>query len=286
MKICTQCKTPKEEMEFYTNGINPRRPKCKQCELLKLRKPPINKTCLTCNRAFISARTTQKYCSLGCAPRKSNTRAPKSYEPKPCIVCEVKFTPWRMGIKYCSIKCNSDARNINRRKPDPLPLKKCSVCSKPYRPYTTLSKYCSADCRVENMKLKRPQNLRWKPEQVEKRKGKGNPAYKHGLRVTGKVTDEIGQKAYMKVRDKIKADMLEEHGYMFCERCKINQSYQWEMHHIVYRSEAPQHEHLHNPRNLINLCVKCHNHYHKNKSNRNDLVEERNLQELFGPMYF
>lgn len=52
-------------------------------------------------------------------------------------------------------------------------------------------------------------------------------------------------------------------------------------HHIVYRSEAPKHENLHNKRNVIKLCNECHSNYHNRKDNRKHLVIERKLWELF-----
>jgi len=76
--------------------------------------------------------------------------------------------------------------------------------------------------------------------------------------------------------------MISEKGYIYCEECKTSKSFRFEHHHIVYRSEKPRHEFLHDPRNLITLCIKCHNYYHKHKSHRNPLVESRKLYELFG----
>lgn len=70
-------------------------------------------------------------------------------------------------------------------------------------------------------------------------------------------------------------------GQVFCQRCK-RFGVAMSTHHIIYRSEKPNHEHLHNIRNLIKLCNPCHAWIREAKSNRDKLVEERNLTELFG----
>lgn len=64
---------------------------------------------------------------------------------------------------------------------------------------------------------------------------------------------------YIKTAQEIRKEKIALHGYWFCDKCKTNDAYHFSMHHIVYRSEKPKHEHLHNKRNLIDLCEKCHN---------------------------
>ena len=92
----------------------------------------------------------------------------------------------------------------------------------------------------------------------------------------------IKDREYIKVRKAIRKEKDEKYGYWFCDKCEINETYHCSMHHIVYRSEKPKHEHLHNERNLIDLCMRCHNYFHEKKDRRNYLIEERNLTELFG----
>lgn len=89
-------------------------------------------------------------------------------------------------------------------------------------------------------------------------------------------------KEYIRIRKEIRKEKIDRYGYWFCDKCKINDTYHCSMHHIIYRSEKPKHEHLHNKRNLIDLCAKCHNWFHAKKDRRNYLIEERNLTELFG----
>jgi 5-methylcytosine-specific restriction endonuclease McrA len=195
-----------------------------------------------------------------------------------CTVCNTDFTAKTKIHKFCSRECKKK-NDIDKRSKKPKE-KTCQFCSNTFNPYNSLDKYCSANCRVENMKSKRTK--RWSVEATQKRTGVNNPAYKSGMYASSNKRTDEGQKQYLRTRNEKRADMLMEHGYLFCERCKTNETYQWEMHHIVFRSEKPLHEHLHNKNNLINLCMKCHNWYHKEKANRNTLVEDRKLYELFG----
>jgi hypothetical protein len=195
-----------------------------------------------------------------------------------CVYCNNEFQQKSIINKYCSKKCKSKVEAQNRSKKPAI--KVCKCCNKEFTPYTSLDKFCSANCRIENMKSKRTR--RWNKESTEKRTGINNPAFKSGMYTRASSRTDEGQKLYLRNRNELRSDMLLKYGYLFCERCNTNQTYKWEMHHVIYRSEKPLHEHLHNKRNLMNLCIKCHNWFHKNKSNRNEIVEERKLYELFG----
>jgi 5-methylcytosine-specific restriction endonuclease McrA len=195
-----------------------------------------------------------------------------------CVICETDFTQKTRVHIYCSKKCKSRAGNILiSKKPNE---KKCTHCSLNFKPYTSLDKFCSLNCRIENMKSKR--SKRWNAESTLKISGKNNPSYKSGMYARSTKRNDEGQREFLRVRNEMRANMILKHGFLFCEKCNTTETYQWEMHHLIYRSEKPLHEHLHNPINLINLCMKCHNWFHKNKSNRNDIVESRKLYELFG----
>ena len=74
--------------------------------------------------------------------------------------------------------------------------------------------------------------------------------------------------------------MIDDQESYFVSRTKTNTKF--ETHHIIYRSEKPNHEHLHSSNNLILLCVLCHNYFHKSKQTRVELVKERKLNEMFG----
>jgi 5-methylcytosine-specific restriction endonuclease McrA len=130
--------------------------------------------------------------------------------------------------------------------------------------------------------MKSKRSKRWNAESTLKISGKNNPCYKSGMYARSTSKNAQGQREFLRVRNEMRAKMILKHGFLFCEKCNTTETYQWEMHHLIYRSEKPLHEHLHNPINLINLCMKCHNWFHKNKSNRNNIVESRKLYELFG----
>ena len=195
-----------------------------------------------------------------------------------CIVCEIEFVQNTNTHKFCSRQCKG--KYETQKKSKKPKTKCCGFCSKEFTPYTSLDKFCSANCRVENQKSKR--SKRWKPESIAKITGENNPCYRNGMYQRASTKTSVGQREFMRIRDKMRADMILEHGFLFCEKCKTNTTYQWEMHHVIFRSEKPLHPHLHNKRNLINLCIPCHNWFHKLKSNRNYIVEERKLYELFG----
>jgi len=89
-------------------------------------------------------------------------------------------------------------------------------------------------------------------------------------------------KTYYDVRDKLRRDKVWTFGYWFCDKYNRSDTYNYSMHHIVYRSEKPKHKHLHNKRNLIDLCEACHRWFHEKKNRRIYLIEERKLTELFG----
>lgn len=145
----------------------------------------------------------------------------------------------------------------------------CIICNKEYtRPAGRIGKFCSHKCFYKH--------------ESENRKGKNNPAYKHGYRLNGKKSlPDLHQRVFIKNSTIIKDRLLAEKGYLYCERCLTNQTLRWETHHIKYRSEEPNHPNLHHLDNLIHLCIKCHNFFHKKKSNRNYLIEERKLYNLF-----
>lgn len=81
-----------------------------------------------------------------------------------------------------------------------------------------------------------------------------------------------------------KKKFTEKHGYLHCERCKVNNTICWQVHHIVFRSKMPYHEMLHNPINLILLCEACHTEMHSNPNENRKLIELRNLESVFGKL--
>jgi hypothetical protein len=114
------------------------------------------------------------------------------------------------------------------------------------------------------------------------RTGKKNPAYSTGWAMQGKRKyTGIHLRACVKYRK----HFVEKHGYIFCEICLLNSASvpKTEVHHIYYASLWPKHKNLHDFRNLIMLCIQCHNNFHsgKYKDHFARLQEERGLKELF-----
>ena len=143
----------------------------------------------------------------------------------------------------------------------------CKICGTEYErnPYCN-AKYCSRKC--------------FAIDQKEKRKGKKNPNFKTGLYINGKYSTTKTGAHHLYECGKYKLEFLEKHDYLYCENCGVSNSIRYEVHHIVFASEAPKHPQLHNRKNMILTCIKCHNFFHKNKKNRNKLVIKRGLEEI------
>jgi len=111
---------------------------------------------------------------------------------------------------------------------------------------------------------------------------KKNPWYRNWEYVKSKPKKMQTSKHLKACRD-YKKKFVDKYWYLYCEKCWINyiDATRMETHHIVYASEAPLNKNLHNEKNLILLCIKCHNELHSHKSLRNGLVKERWLNELF-----
>lgn len=88
-------------------------------------------------------------------------------------------------------------------------------------------------------------------------------------------------KELVKNRKELVEAMSDRCGYLYCERCMMSGVYKFHVHHIVYRSEAPNHDMLHNKKNLIIVCNVCHDKFHSNKSIRNELLVQRGLDQIF-----
>ncbi len=86
---------------------------------------------------------------------------------------------------------------------------------------------------------------------------------------------------YNKHRDEMIQKQIDIQGYNFCQNCYTSKSFMFSVHHIIFRSEVPNHKELHNKKNLIILCQKCHDSFHENKESRGSLVEKRGLKSLF-----
>lgn len=182
---------------------------------------------------------------------------------KKCKACKSFFVAESMR-QYCSFSCYNSTRSEMKDL-------KCALCGvkfrgQKYKGYS--SKYCSSEC--------------YRTDMSNNRKGKKNPAYRNGFAVEGKRT-YTGK--HLRACSKYRKAFLGKHEYLFCEECgkNSNATPRFEVHHIYYASLYPKHENLHDFRNLILLCIQCHNDFHsgKKKSDFQRLELERGLKQLF-----
>lgn len=145
---------------------------------------------------------------------------------------------------------------MKERKPK---IKKCKreSCKKEFEVKNFCQKYCSALCMSMDKPVKKKKTI---------------------LPISAKRLDEL--KVYAKNKRELINEQKEKYGFNFCERCG-QPTNRIEIHHIIYRSEAPYNPEIHNKLNLLIVDRKCHEFYHSDKSNRDSLVEERKLKELF-----
>ena len=234
--------------------------------------------CKNCNKTTDKwGNKYKKYCDIKCQREFELISKKKIFESKNCIICNKDFIPKTSVNICCSHECKVK-NDINKQSNKPK-SKVCKNCDKEYIPYTSLDKFCSANCRIDNQKKGR--KFKWSKESIEKRSGKNNPAYKHGLKIIGTKQNNDGLREFQRNRKEYINDIKEKYDYVFCEKCNKS-NVKLEAHHIIYRSEKPYHKYLHKKINITLVCVKCHNWYHNKKSNRNEIVIERKLNEYFG----
>ena len=192
------------------------------------------------------------------------------------------FVPNRSpsNTKTCSIDCRKERQRISAREQGERKKKvevrrSCRLCKKE----VISSAYCprsfcggkSGDCYRKWLSVNR--------------KGKNNPAYRNGKRTNGK-RSYTGK--HLSACTKYRTDFLEKNEYLFCEVCGVNENGtpKFEVHHIYFASLYPKHPELHNSKNLILVCIGCHNKFHGSDGRYQDLFKEieskRGLRELFG----
>lgn len=185
---------------------------------------------------------------------------------KKCPGCGVDFEPRRNNAglslqKFCSRECG----NKNHTKKTE---KKCVGCKEMFMPRYFGSRYCSLKCGSAAM--------------AKSRVGKKNPAYTTGQRVNNKrgLYTSLHAAACVKYRKAF----IDKHGYVFCEICGVNSAFKFEVHHIYFASLYPRHANLHDFRNLVMVCIQCHNNFHAGKKYQEHfqrLEKDRGLKELF-----
>jgi len=145
----------------------------------------------------------------------------------------------------------------------------CIKCWKEFKWYRTKLKTCSKECQLILLK--------------EQRIWENNPAYRNWMykKWNNNFDHHYKRNEFIKNCKIQNEEMESKYWYRFCQYCWTNNSLRWEHHHIIFRSEKPKHENLHHINNIIHLCINCHNLFHKQKSIRDPIVEERKLIKLF-----
>ena len=129
--------------------------------------------------------------------------------------------------------------------------------------------FCSLECMGEYQK--------------KNRKGKNNPNYKDGMASWQKFGRRpIYTPLHFRACKKYRKAFIEKEGYERCEVCGRS-NLPTHVHHIYYASRFPKHENLHDFRNLIMVCVQCHNDFHGGKLKEifKEIEYERDLKNLF-----
>jgi hypothetical protein len=164
--------------------------------------------------------------------------------------------------------------------------KKCKYCAKAFKPYNGLQQFCSYNCANEHQRHNKKRT--WTPERREARKGANNPNFRNGQYIREDKWQQpirkqtTGERQFVRNAKEIEAEMIERVGYKYCQYCTASNSPRFERHHIIYRSEKPNHPSLHSKVNILIVCIACHNEFHKHKILRNGLVKKRGLDKLFG----
>lgn len=149
--------------------------------------------------------------------------------------------------------------------------KKCGNkgCEREFYPYKSTDKFCSFSCAAKNTKPLKKTPLKKRAYTIRKKTKKA----------------EVFDKEYRQSRIRVKDRVEDKFGRLCCENCGDEKSIQFSTHHIIYRSEKPHHPMLNHEKNLIYVCFDCHEWFHKRKKNRNPLITERKLWELFGEIW-
>lgn len=201
---------------------------------------------------------------------------------KNCAWCQDVFyiqNQLRTQDKYCGTDCAKQAfhekqqeriKTLKEKKVDIF----CKNCKKPFKSSSFYIKvYCTKSCQAEQLS--------------KTRIGEDNPAYYSGLYIKSKKKEYSNQTyKHLKACTDYRKDFLNRNSYLYCEVCGVNQNYtpRFQVHHIYFASKYPRHKELNNFKNLILVCLTCHQSFHAGKKYEEHflkLQEERGLKELF-----
>lgn len=222
-----------------------------------------NIKCKRCGKEFYISNSRflyRKFCSLKCSKEYGQSLKPRTIK---CLECkkEILISVWNQTKrKFCSLECREKNRLVSN---------KCKNCGEKILSSKYAQRYfCGEECRKYFFS--------------ENRKGTKNPNYKNGLAIQGsrKYTG-----IHLRACAKYKNEFLKRNDYLRCENCGVNKNgtLKFEVHHIYTASRYPKHKELHNPKNLILLCIRCHNDFHLNKKEKEFkiLEKDRGLKKLF-----
>lgn len=137
-----------------------------------------------------------------------------------------------------------------------MKFKKCKFCGQSFMPHATGQKHCTGVCFFRDKTQSQD-----KQEVIKKSRSQA--------------VFETQAKKKLKKNFDLK-------WFLWCEKCKETGHDKYDVHHIIYRSEEPDHENLHHLDNLIVLCRPCHDEAHRHKhERRRDIAEIRQLDRLF-----
>ena len=104
-RACIDCQTP------FQIGTSPLRTRCTPCNVVAANQRRAEarggtiKTCPTCNGAFITHKTTRKYCGETCRAEASNQRRRMNPGRRICPTCGEIFDAKPGHKKYCDRAC-------------------------------------------------------------------------------------------------------------------------------------------------------------------------------------
>lgn len=143
-------------------------------------------------------------------------------------------------------------------------IKKCKWCGNEYLQRDGFMQYCDYTCK-------------WKHTEIKPSKINALEVKKKIITKVARVEDPELQRS----RELITKAHLQKKWFITCGLCYCS-GLQHHLHHIIYRSEAPKHKNLHNPKNLVYLCSHCHQEIHSYKKDyRAFRIVQRKLRELF-----
>lgn len=245
-----------------------------------MQKNGVNIKCKNCKKELYvpqCLKNKKKYCSRECAFKDNIGFKPKK---KKCVICNKDFIIYsqlEITKKTCSINCHTElvkilAKRSKEKRRKIIVKTVCKECKKEFNSTKLYKKvYCSNNCQYSYYK--------------KNRIGKNNPSYRngYGTKKVLKSKNNIYTSKHLRACAKYKKTFIEKNDYLFCENCGVSNSLSFNTHHIYYASRFPKHPQLHNHKNLILVCIQCHNDFHsgKLKEKFEQLEKERGLKKLF-----